>query len=191
MLNYIFHISDIHIRNGDEKYCRYQEYKDVFNNLYNSLKTKTSKLSENEFVIVVSGDIFHNKNNIGNYGLLLYKQLLQKLTSIGKTIIFHGNHDKNQNDIGQPSLLASTFEIPNLTILDKSTSFTIDDVGFSYVSIDDTLDTYKTCGRIESLPPFPTIENNVKYKVALFHGTFALLQKHRLFFGLDFGVLLK
>jgi len=188
MLKYVFHISDIHIRNGDEKYCRYREYNDVFNNLHDSLKTKTSELTQDDFVIVVSGDIFHNKNNIGNYGLLLYKTLLEKLTSIGKTIIFHGNHDKNQNDIGQPSLLASTFEIPNLTILDKSTSFAIDDVGFSYVSIDDTLDTYKTCGRIEALPPFPNIEKKVKYKVALFHGTFAnvrlyngtsVLEEHR------------
>lgn len=188
MLKYIFHVSDIHIRNGDEKYCRYKEYNDVFNNLYNSLHTKSSKLTQDDFVIIVSGDIFHNKNNIGNYGLLLYKIFLEKLTSIGKTIIFHGNHDKNQNDIGQPSLLASTFEIPNLTILDKSTSFSIDDVGFSYVSIDDTLDTYKTCGRIDSLPPFPNIEKQVKYKIALFHGTFAnvrlyngtsVLEEHR------------
>lgn len=173
MLNYIFHVSDIHIRNGDAKFCRYQEYDDVFSRLYNSLKTKTKDIAYNEFVIVLSGDIFHNKNNIGNYGLLLYKTLLEKLTSIGRTIIFHGNHDKNQNEVGQPSLLASTFEIPNLTILDKSTSFVIDDIGFSYVSIDDTLDTYKTCGRIDALPPFPEIHERVKYKVALFHGTFA------------------
>lgn len=173
MLKYIFHISDIHIRNGDAKTCRYDEYDDVFNRLYDSLKMKTSKIANDEFAIILSGDIFHNKNNIGNYGLLLYKTLLEKLTSIGRTIIFHGNHDKNQNEVGQPSLLASTFQIPNLTILDKSTSFSVDDVGFSYVSIDDTLDTYKTCGRVDTLPPFPEIKDEVKYKIALFHGTFA------------------
>lgn len=172
MLNYIFHVSDIHIRNGDAKFCRYQEYHDVFDRLYDSLKKKTKTIAYDEFVIIVSGDIFHNKNNIGNYGLLLYKTLLEKLTSIGRTIIFHGNHDKNQNEVDQPSLLASTFDIPNLTILDKSTSFSIDDIGFSYVSIDDTLDTYKTCGRIATLPPFPQTEQKTKYKVALFHGTF-------------------
>jgi DNA repair exonuclease SbcCD ATPase subunit len=173
MLKYIFHVSDIHIRNGDAKYCRYIEYDDVFNRLYDSLQTKTKEIANEDFIILLTGDIFHNKNNIGNHGLLLYKTLLEKLTSIGRTIIFHGNHDKNQNEVDQPSLLASTFQIPNLTILDKSTSFSIDDIGFSYVSIDDTLDTYKTCGRIDTLPPFPEIENKVKYKIALFHGTFA------------------
>ena len=32
MLKYIFHLSDLHIRNGDYKYSRYDEYLNVFNN---------------------------------------------------------------------------------------------------------------------------------------------------------------
>lgn len=175
MLNYIFHISDLHIRNGDSKFCRYDEYSMVFSNLFISIKNeiKHLKLKSSQYVIVVSGDIFHNKNIIGNYGLKLYKTFLMNLTKIGRTIVFHGNHDKNQNDESQPSLISSTIEIKNLMILDKTQSFIIDDTGFSYVSIDDTLDTTRTCGRIEHLPSFPSIEKNVKHKIALFHGTFA------------------
>lgn len=171
----IFHVSDIHIRNGDDTSCRYREYSSVFDRLFASisLNIKEENLLPNEFVIVVSGDIFHNKNVIGNYGLALYKQFIKGLTAIGTTILFHGNHDRNQNEANQPSLIASTFDIHNLILLNESTSFVIDDTGFSYVSIDDTLDIYKTCGRIESLPPFPKIIGNVKHKVALFHGTFA------------------
>lgn len=176
-MRYIFHISDIHIRNGDDKQSRYIEYETVFENLMKSLKTKVEelKLSRNEFIIVVSGDIFHNKNIIGNYGLALYKQFIGGLTDIGKTILFHGNHDKNQNEINQPSLVSSTFEIEDLIVLQETKSFIIDNVGFSYVSIDDTLDTYKGSGRIADLPDFPDIddkEGNIKYKIALFHGTF-------------------
>ncbi|NBT88192.1 MAG: hypothetical protein EBT51_07795 [Flavobacteriaceae bacterium] len=161
--------------NGDNNSCRYREYSCVFDRLFASISSnvKEENLLPDQFVIVVSGDIFHNKNVIGNYGLALYKQFIEGLTTIGTTILFHGNHDRNQNEACQPSLIASTFHIPNLILLNESTSFVIQDTGFSYVSIDDTLDTFKTSGRIESLPSFPNIVGNVKHKVALFHGTFA------------------
>ena len=170
-LSKIFHLSDIHIRNGDDKQSRFQEYLDVFRNLFESLEQRTKSLDKNDFIIVVTGDIFHHKNVIGNYGLSLYKAFIEGLTSIGKTIIFHGNHDRNQNEINQPSLIASTLDIPNLTILHETQSFVIDNIGFSYVSIDDTLDAHTTCGRVQHLPAFPR-QKNTSHKIALFHGTF-------------------
>ena len=174
MLNYIFHLSDLHIRNGDKTYCRYDEYKLVFNNTINSIKNQVDKLSLTDFIIIITGDIFHNKNNIGNHGLLLYKDFIHDLTKIGKVIILHGNHDKNQSEANQPSLVfSSTFNINNLMILNETKSFVIDDIGFSYVSIDDTLDVYRNSGRIQDLPKFPDINAKVKYKIALFHGSFA------------------
>lgn len=176
MLNYIFHISDIHIRHGDRKFCRYDEYSNVFDRLFVSIRCQIKELNilPEDFIIVVSGDIFHNKNIVGNYGLMLYRKFIEGLVEIGKTIIFHGNHDRNQNEIEQPSLVSSTLPIDNLMILDKTTSFAIDNVGFSYMSIDDTLDCYKTCGRISKLPDFPSLEkHSTKHKIALFHGTFA------------------
>jgi DNA repair exonuclease SbcCD ATPase subunit/DNA repair exonuclease SbcCD nuclease subunit len=174
VLQKLFHISDIHIRHGDHKQSRYSEYNTVFDNLQASLKKQISTLDlkNDEFVIIVTGDIFHNKNVIGNYGLTLYKKFIQSLTSLGKTILFHGNHDRNQNEIDQPSLVSSTLDIPNLTILTHTQTFTIDDVGFSYLNIDDTLDSTTTSGRVTSLPSFPTVMN-ARHKVALFHGTFA------------------
>jgi len=85
MLKYIFHLSDLHIRNGDYKYSRYDEYLNVFNNTIISINTNITNLnlSKNEFIIIITGDIFHNKNNIGNYGLLLYKNFITELTKIG------------------------------------------------------------------------------------------------------------
>lgn len=173
-LQYVFHISDIHIRNGDETVSRYREYDAVFNNLFVSLKSKTKDLKKTEFIIVITGDIFHNKNVIGNYGLALYKKLIKNLVAIGRTIVLHGNHDRNQSEAEQPSLVSTTIEMDDLMLLDATTSFVIDGVGFSYVSIDDTLDCQKTCGRIKKLPPFPPIpEASIRHSVALFHGTFA------------------
>ena len=119
-LKYIFHLSDLHIRNGDSIFCRYEEYNNVFNNTISSIKNNIDelKLSFNDFIIIISGDIFHNKNVIGNYGLLIYKNFIQSLTKIGRLIIFSGNHDLLQNDNNVPSLVySSTFDIPNLTIV--------------------------------------------------------------------------
>jgi DNA repair exonuclease SbcCD ATPase subunit len=176
MLKYIFHISDLHIRNGDYKYSRYDEYLNVFNNTVTSINTNITNLnlSKKEFIIIITGDIFHNKNNIGNYGLLLYKNFVTELTKIGKVIIIHGNHDKIQSDLNQPSLVfSSTFENENLIVLNKSSSFVIDEIGFSYVCVDDTLDFNSNSGRLSTLPRFPKIKEDVKYKIALFHGTFS------------------
>ena len=182
-LRYIFHLSDLHIRNGDKISCRYDEYNDVFNETIVSISNEIKKLnlSLNEFIIIISGDIFHNKNIIGNYGLLLYKNFIEKLVKLGRVIIFHGNHDRNQSEINQPSLVFSTtFNIDNLTILNDTTTFNIDNIGFSYVNIDDTLDIYRNSGRIQDLPRFPEIIGDVKYKIALFHGSF---QNAKLFNG--------
>ena len=174
-LRKIFHISDIHIRHGDEKHSRYAEYDNVFDNLYKSIQKNIQllQLLHDEFVIIITGDVFHNKNVIGNYGLTLYKKFILLLTSLGKTIIFHGNHDRNQNELYQPSLISSTLDVPNLLILHKTQSFVISNIGFSYLSIDDTLDITTTSGRVNILPSFPPIIENVLVKIALFHGTFA------------------
>ena len=175
-LNYIFHLSDLHIRNGDIVYCRYEEYKNVFDKTIISISKQIStlKLLFTDFIIVITGDIFHNKNNVGAYGLLLYKDFIQNLAKLGRVIVLSGNHDAINSDINQPSLvISSSFNIENLTILNETKSFIIDDIGFSYVNITDTLDTYKNSGRIQDLQPFPLITEKVKYKVALFHGSFA------------------
>ena len=179
-LTRIFHLSDLHIRNGDNIYSRYEEYRSVFMETITSIKLRITdlELSFEDFVIVITGDIFHNKNVIGNYGLFVYREFIQALSNIGRLYIISGNHDYDQSDIDKPSLVySSTFDIPNVIVLNTSTSFIIDNVGFSFVSIDKTLDIYRNSGRIQDLPTFPCIcsscDSDVKYKVALFHGSFA------------------
>ncbi len=181
-LRYIFHLSDLHIRNGDKIQSRYDEYEFVFTNTIISITDKIDKLqlTINEYLIILTGDIFHNKSVIGTYGLLLYRSFIERLTKIGKVIVIQGNHDFQQNEINQPSLVySSSFDIKNLTILENSTSLIITDdknnkIGISYVSVNETLDNYKTSGRIQELPEFPKIiGDDIKYKIGLFHGTFA------------------
>ena len=175
-LTRIFHLSDLHIRNGDNIYSRYEEYRSVFIETITSIKLQITnfELSFEDFIIVITGDIFHNKNVIGNYGLFVYREFIQSLSNIGRLYIISGNHDYDQSDIDKPSLVySSTFDIPNVIVLNTSTSFAIDNIGFSFVSIDKTLDIYRNSGRIQDLPAFPRIRSDVQYKVALFHGSFA------------------
>jgi len=172
-LNYIFHISDLHIRNGDNTNNRYDEYLSVFNNTIISINNNIKQYSLNfdDFIIIITGDIFHNRYNLSNYALLLFKDFIQSLIKIGRLYLFEGNHEYLIDD--NPSLLNSlNFDIPNLTILNNTQSFIIDDIGFSYLSLNDTMNKSKLTGRIQDLPPFPPILDNVKFKIALFHGTF-------------------
>ena len=119
-LSHIFHLSDLHIRNGDNTYSRHQEYTNVFNETILSIKQKiyTLNLSSNHFIIIITGDIFHNKFVIGNYGLLIYRTFIQSLSLIGRTFIISGNHDFDQSDPNKPSLVhSSTFDILNVKVL--------------------------------------------------------------------------
>ena len=175
-IKYIFHLSDLHIRHGDKLQSRYEEYKLVFDNTIISIKNKIDELALtfNEHLIIITGDIYHNKNVIGSYGLLLYRTFIQELTKLGRVIVFPGNHCFVQSDTEMPNLLySSSFEIDNLIVLNETKSFIIDNIGFSYVAIHTTLDIYRNSGRIQELPEFPKILEDVKYKIGLFHGTFA------------------
>jgi DNA repair exonuclease SbcCD ATPase subunit len=175
-IKYIFHLSDLHIRHGDKLQSRYDEYKLVFDNTIISIKNKIDEvhMKFNEHLIIITGDIYHNKNVIGSYGLLLYRTFIQELTKLGRVIIFPGNHCFVQSDTEMPNLLySSSFEIDNLIVLNETKSFIIDNIGFSYVAINTTLDIYRNSGRVQELPEFPKILEDVKYKIGLFHGTFA------------------
>ena len=173
---YIFHLSDLHIRNGDKIQSRYDEYKLVFDNTIISIKDKIDELHMkfSDYLIIITGDVFHNKSIIGAHGLLLYRTFIQELTKLGRVIVFPGNHCFVQSDTEMPNLLySSSFEIDNLIVLNETKSFIIDNIGFSYVAINTTLDIYRNSGRIQELPEFPKIIEDVKYKIGLFHGTFA------------------
>ena len=52
-LKYIFHLSDIHIRNGDNINSRYEEYNTVFNNTIISINEQINimKLNFDDFII--------------------------------------------------------------------------------------------------------------------------------------------
>ena len=83
------HISDIHIRLSS----RFEEYEYVFSLLYSELK----KMKENA-IIVITGDLFHHKNELTPDCILFCLTFLENLSKIYPTFIIPGNHDFLMNN---------------------------------------------------------------------------------------------
>jgi len=76
----IIHLSDIHIRTGDLEHSRYKTYEESFKTLYSSVE-KQDCIIKKEAVIIITGDFFESKNKIESPGILLFNNLLKRLSS--------------------------------------------------------------------------------------------------------------
>lgn len=86
MIKKIAHTADWHIRMSTN---RHKEYEHVFLNFIESIKEKKVEL------VVVSGDIFHDKLNTSNEMYLLAKKIINNITDIAPIVLIRGNHDLN------------------------------------------------------------------------------------------------
>lgn len=172
MIHNIIHISDIHIRSGDSKKSRYDEYISVFNNLAESISQQPSILNKSA-IIVITGDIFHDKNRIGPSGLKIAIYLLQKLSTLATVIIIRGNHDYRQDHPQEHDMISALicYDIPNVIYFDTTGVHTFHNISFGLTAIQETLLYGSTSGIANNLPPFPIPSHTNTYKVALFHGT--------------------
>lgn len=172
MIHNIIHISDIHIRSGDSKKSRYDEYISVFNNLTESISQQPSVLNKSA-VIVITGDIFHDKNRIGPSGIKIATYLLQKLSTLAKVIVIRGNHDYRQDHPTEHDMISAliSYNISNVIYFDTTDIHKFQNISFGLTAIQETLLYGSTSGIANNLPPFPVPPNTDTYKVALFHGT--------------------
>jgi DNA repair exonuclease SbcCD nuclease subunit len=177
LIKNIIHISDIHIRLGDRKTSRYDEYDEVFNKLYSEVVKKYNIYT----VIIITGDIFHNKNRIDNYGILLFNKIIGMLSQLCPVYIIQGNHDYQQHlSKDEPDILEASLEYitnyntaNNIFYLKNTGHYVANNIGFGLVSIKDSLNEGNTFGKVSQLPLFPSISafpSSVKMHIALFHG---------------------
>src|SRR4029079_4703066 len=82
----IYHLADIHIRVLE----RHVEYQQVFENLYEYLQQEEQL---EHAVLVICGDIFHNRDHLVYETILIFNTFIEKLTSILDVILIAGNHD--------------------------------------------------------------------------------------------------
>lgn len=171
MIHNIIHLSDIHIRNGDEIKSRYVEYTQQTTRLLESISHQSS-IQDNTAVIAITGDLFHYKNKIEPYALELAVKLLQGLANLAPVIIIRGNHDYRQDLPMERDMISAlmSYNIPNVTYLDETGLYDIDNLTIGMVAIQDTLLYGSTSGIASQLPPFPS-SSCTNYKVALFHGS--------------------
>jgi len=170
----IYHISDIHIRAGDSERSREQEYNAAFENLFELLKTFPS--IDDKGLIVVTGDLFHNKSLIGPPGIEIAVQLLQGLSEIAPTVIIRGNHDYRQDMPDEKDLITAImkYNIPNLHYFNESGNYEIENIGIGLVAIQNALLANATSGVTKTLPAFPSVSDfspDITHRVALFHGS--------------------
>ena len=104
------HIADTHIRNLKYHF----EYREVFNQLYKSLK------EEKVDYIIHCGDIAHTKTQISPEFVDMCREFFENLCAIAPTYIILGNHDGNlRNDSRQDAIspIVKAIKDPNLILL--------------------------------------------------------------------------
>jgi len=97
IINKIAHIADIHVRNT----IRHDEYRIIFNKLYEQLK------EQNVDLIVLVGDLFHSKTQISPESIDMIFDLLYNLEKIAPVIVIPGNHDINITNLERSDGLSS------------------------------------------------------------------------------------
>ena len=104
----IAHLADIQIRFG----TRHEEYKQVFERLYEDLRTLKPDR------IYLAGDLVHHKINMSPNSLGLLAELFIKLAEIAPTDVILGNHDINLQQLEQGDAISPIFKLASL--LEKS-----------------------------------------------------------------------
>ena len=154
-LEKIFHIADIHIR----LFKRKDEYRQVFNNLYDVIKGEGIENT----ILVIAGDVVHAKTEMSPEMIDLTSDLFSELGNILPTIITAGNHDANLNNTSRLDAIypiIKALKHPNVFYLRETGLYEVGNTIFSVMSIFDDVSKYIMANAIHS----------DKTKIAIFHG---------------------
>ena len=167
-IRYIYHISDIHIRNNNK---RHDEYKEVFERLYLKIKSLVGS-NKDDSLIVVTGDIMHSKTELSPESIKLVWQFFKNLSKILSVIAIPGNHDCNLSNKERLDAISPILEdigrLSNFYYLKKSGYYQYYNIIFGVTSIyDDKL--IKASDVTKQMKK--SINQKKKYLIALFHGT--------------------
>ena len=111
IFNTIYHISDIHVRPLD----RHEEYQQIFTKVYDLLKADTNERR----VVVITGDLLHDKTKIEPEMLILVYDFILQLTKLCKGVIMIiGNHDLRESNLNRmDNITPIVRNIPNVYFL--------------------------------------------------------------------------
>lgn len=166
MIKKVIHCSDLHIRN----IARHEEYKIQLQKLIDECKNISSEYEFGEVVVLIAGDIFHQKIQSSNEQTDLFAWFIKELNKICFVRIICGNHDfleNNKDRMDTITPIIKLLELPNVKYLDmelgyKSGIYHDDNVAWCLYSI---FDEYKKPDiEIEK------INHPDKKFIGLFHG---------------------
>ena len=100
----IAHCADVHIRLTK----RHQEYREVFNNLFESVKNTP----ETSCVFII-GDVVNSKLDLSPECVQLTKEFLVVLSNLRPTVLVAGNHDHNLSNRNRLDSLSPIVEAIN------------------------------------------------------------------------------
>jgi DNA repair exonuclease SbcCD ATPase subunit len=155
----IVHISDVHIRLTK----RHVEYREAFYKLYKEIRKTPSNT-----LILVAGDLLHNKVDLSPECVDLASEFLKNLADIRPTIIILGNHDLNlsNNDrMDSISPIVKSLNHKNLFYLKCSGIYRAGDVLFNVMSVLDEPEDYILN---KDIPKKYRMETN--HLIDLYHG---------------------
>lgn len=133
----IIHISDLHISNDNDKD---DEYNDVFNKLFISLKK--NKINRKSSLIVITGDILNNYNLNGS-SINILINFLNNLSEITNILLIEGNHDIDEKDYNRKnyksflSVLINILNNDRVKILNKEENYMYEDIVFLHTYVFD------------------------------------------------------
>jgi DNA repair exonuclease SbcCD ATPase subunit len=155
IIKYLYHISDIHIR----RYEKHNEFKYIFEKLYVYLQ----KVASEDGLIVITGDLLHNKDNLTPDCINITWELLRTLSCIMPVILITGNHDfvETNHHIKDSinAILKDKQENENIYYLRESGAYKYGNICFGVSSLIDKQHIY--C---------KDINTSAKYKIGLYHG---------------------
>ena len=168
-VDYIYHISDIHIHNNG---LRNNEYEEVFNELFESL-------NKNNSIIVLTGDIIHNKGLITAESVHLLKKFMEGVLNKTDVIMIYGNHDININKKENRNVIDEVMKNINtkykLYILNENSLYEYENIIFGLTTMD-------------SISITECKINSNKIKIGLYHGTLNGSKTENITLGGTFGI---
>lgn len=165
-IRYVYHISDIHIRNTQ----RHIEYKEVFERTYKKLKTEIGS-DKKISLIVLTGDIMHTKTELSPEAFYIAHHFFKALNEIAPVILIPGNHDcnlsnRNRLDALSP-IVENTGNLENLYYLKKSGIYQYYNLIFGVTTVFD--DILIPASKI-STEIWKNVKQKNKFKISMFHG---------------------
>jgi DNA repair exonuclease SbcCD ATPase subunit len=165
-IRYVYHLSDIHIRNIE----RWEEYAQVFDRTYEKIKSEC-KNKEKQSLIILTGDIMHNKTEISPNAYKIAYQLFNSLSNILPVILIAGNHDcivSNQDRLDALTpIMDSGIGLEDIYYLKKTGFYQYHNIIFGLTDM--FTDSPLLSENIKS-SMYKKIKQKNKYKIALYHG---------------------